>query len=151
MDDKILFRGFRASESGKEVIKLNGEQIWGDWKYWTVTGRLVHGENFEYMSGGFVCDIDIIFETIGRWALTDKNGKNVFTGDNVKGKWYPVGEVCFGEFNYSHCDEYECKHYGFYAKADMSDRYIRDDDGYALVPSEVAFEEIELVGSKWAV
>ena len=97
-DKRYLFRGFHPDENGNTIITLDGEKIKGEWKYWTVTGRLVHGDKFQYMSGGFVCDIDIIFETIGTWVTIDKNRKDIFDGDIVKSRIaedVPMGVIVY--------------------------------------------------------
>ncbi len=151
-DKRYLFRGFHPDENGKTTITLNGEKIRGEWLYWNALGMLAEPRtktvpltNVRFLKGNF-----IEFDTVGQWVTTDKNGNDLFEGDKVKSKWYGVGEVCFGEFAFSHCDEYQCNHYGVYAKCKLKDKYTQDD-GYALIPSEVDFDEIELIGNKWEV
>lgn len=83
-DKRFLFRGFHPDENGKTTITIRNIKIKGEWKYWTVLGHLVHGEKFEYLSGGIVSEIEILHETIGQWVKTDKNGNDIFEGDRLQ-------------------------------------------------------------------
>lgn len=71
------FKGFHPDQNGKTVIKLNGKEIRGDWKY----GDL-------HSDGPFIDEHYVLPETAGQFTgLTDKKGKEIFEGDiaNING------------------------------------------------------------------
>ncbi|MCH5315465.1 MAG: hypothetical protein J1E81_06095 [Eubacterium sp.] len=86
---KIALDEFNLTYAAKLNDKLHSlkaernVKVKGEWKYWTVLGHLVHGDKFQYSSGGIVSEIEILQETIGQWVKTDKNGKDIFEGDQV--------------------------------------------------------------------
>lgn len=150
-DKRYLFRGFHPDERGKTTIVVNGEKIKGEWVYGDL---LTCGFDYEtairvhnaYETGESAL-ILVLPETVGQFVTTDKNGKDVFEGDCILHKLYGNGEVDFGEYKFSACDEYECEHYGFYAKSNSVKGYIVNNDGYSILPSES--DHIELIGNKW--
>ncbi len=79
---KILFRGFHPDENGNTTITFNGQKIRGDWIYWDKFSNVLYDEDITSFSS-YDLDTDIIHETVGQWVTTDKNGKDVFDGDNV--------------------------------------------------------------------
>ena len=93
---KYLFRGFHKCENGTKTITVNGVQHKDEWIYWDEFGRLTETLNLGTIVFYKDCEISkvpIIPETVGQWTgLTDKNGVNVFSGDNLrfsnKYEWY---------------------------------------------------------------
>lgn len=156
-DKRYLFRGFHPDEQGDATIVVNGEKVKGEWIYGyylysnkTKEHYIVSNASNEFVIPEleyFQSILEVIPETVGQWVTTDKNGRNVFEGDCILHKLYGNGEVDFGEYKFSACDEYECVHHGFYAKSNSVKRYIVNNDGYSILPSESDY--IEIIGNKW--
>lgn len=89
---------------------------------------------------------DILMQYTG---LNDKNGKEIYEGDIVKVEKY-IGEVKFGRYTYSACDEYGCDRYGYYIDCETKG-YIKSsgiDIGCCIYDCEVVgniYENQELL------
>lgn len=100
-----------------------------DSKRW-VYGYYVHFEDFSQginyhgiCSGYYNTHFEVIPETVGQYALDDKNGKGIFEGDIILLSEHDGTKtvqkavpVCFGEYidSDSACEDYSC--IGFYLK-----------------------------------
>lgn len=138
-DKRHLFRAFHPDENGETIITLNGEKIRGEWQYWNEFGCIVDPIDMAVI--GVVVVADIIRETVGQWVTTDKNGKDVFEGDKVKGKyWIYVWKGHIEQLDIEGVVEYDepgcCYHI-----------HLKDDSYVSLSHHP----QIELIGSKWEV
>ena len=82
-----LFRAFHPTEQGKNIIKINGKAIKGEW----IEGKNVFiddkNEKAEMLFGytNYRISYEVIPETICEYAgLTDKNGNKIFEGHIVR-------------------------------------------------------------------
>lgn len=95
-DKRCLFRGFHPDDNGKTKIMcptLNNVVIKGRWIYgdlmhngWKDKYIHPHGNSFDVSNSDLTKLLvvhKVIPETIGQWVATDKNGKDVFEGDEV--------------------------------------------------------------------
>lgn len=109
--DRYLFRGFAASESGKEKIQIDGKVIKGEWvegepinkgryimTYSETPGIIDEAQSLTMLP----CVIHkVIPSTVGEYAgLKDKCKSKIFENDTVKvtyGNHEYIGKVVFNE------------------------------------------------------
>lgn len=146
MNREIEFRGFHQYENGEETIYINGQAIKGKWVYgllcWDLAGNLCIQDDCGESGDCYV----VILKTIGQYTDSkDKNGKKIFEGDIAKireiNQEYK-GAIKFGEFNYSHCDEYSCTHFGWFVDCQNANYCFNTGmDLYAFI------DECEVIGT----
>lgn len=92
--NKIIFRGFHASDDGSESVMVKGKFVKGSWLY----GNLVKDELSEITAivsyvnlTGDIKDLSeinilpVIPETVGQYInLDDKDGRRIFEGDAIE-------------------------------------------------------------------
>lgn len=96
-DKRYLFRGFYPDENVKTTIMLNGEKIKGQWLYWNEFGILTVTP-INPISGTISISRYapyILYETVGQWVATDKNGKDAFVGDKAIDSFGTVYILCY--------------------------------------------------------
>jgi len=88
-------------------------------------------------------------ETVGEYTgLTDKKGTRIFEGDIVsifvsRYKTPLLGEVKYGEYIHSKCDEYECNRYGFFVKVQWQN--YCDNTGFEV--SKETMQDMIVIGN----
>lgn len=94
-------------------------------------------------------------EMVGTFTgLYDVNKKPICKGDIVRrysasGEIIGEGEVKFGIYKHSLCDEYECEHYGWYIDFAINTGYVKTNTGYTLfIGTESHNEKNEIIGNR---
>lgn len=129
---KLLFRGFHPCEDGKTTILFKEKKAKGDWLYWNIWGILEtpEGKFTEYKDCTRIGQVQYII-AVAQWVMMDKNHKNVFEGDRLKGYLY-ANKTVEGEVVYSQKD------YRYFVSTNYSYEALDRADW-------------ELIGNKWEV